>query len=302
MSDRIHMCQYIPMDAQPETTQLLPTVRVFAPEQWREVDYFVNLHSETYKFAAEDARAVEGVRNHLQKATTLQSLAVKLKPGLEIDRNQLETKGYTPALNSTELSAVIEASVLELYSSVDCTVKVLHAVYSARTRSFSKSTRGFFKNFERITGTFPEELKIITKAVDWYEGLRFWRDELTHLATGRCSLDRKTETVSYMHMGMKRNGRVFVIDDIFEWLADTTNKLNIFLGHVFTVLNSTLDATPVQQTCGFVEGRFLMRYVDPTQRPITFDSGQCFAHRWFDLPENPTCPFVGSCVAYARKM
>jgi hypothetical protein len=284
------------------TTQPLPTVRVFAPELWGEVDYFVNLHDGTYKFAPVDARAVEGVRNHFQKARTLQSLAIKLRSGLEIDQNELETKGYTSAVNSTELSAIVEAAVLELYSSVDCTVKVLHAVYGASSRSFAKSTRGFFQNLEKISGSFPEELKLVARGADWYEGLRFWRDELTHLATGRCSLDRKAGTVSYMHFGMKRSGEVFVIEDVFKWLADTTNKLNMFLGPVFRILNTTLNATPVQQTCGFVEGRLLLRYLDPTERPLTFDSGQCFAYRWFDLPENPRCPFADSCGAYRRKM
>ena len=104
-----------------------------------------------------------------------------------------------------------------------------------------------------------------------------------------------------MHMGMKLRGGVYVIEDIFVWLADTIKKLNIFLGTVFRILNSTLRSTPVQQVCGFVEGRILMRYLDPTE-PLSFDSGQCFAHRWFDLPENPTCPFVEHCGAYRRKM
>jgi hypothetical protein len=57
----------------------------------------------------------------------------------------------------------------------------------------------------------------------------------------------------------------------------------------------------VQQTCGFVEGRILLRYLDPTE-PLTFNSGQCFAYQWFERPENPTCPFVETCGAYQRKM
>jgi len=87
-------------------SQPLPTVRVFAPEQWGEIDRFANLHGETYKFSDTDKRAVSGVRNHFQKAITLQTLAVKLRPGLDVERKQLEERGYTPALNSHELSAV----------------------------------------------------------------------------------------------------------------------------------------------------------------------------------------------------
>jgi hypothetical protein len=86
--------------------QTLPTVRVFAPEQWGEVDRFANFYEGTYKFSDRDQRAVSGVANHFEKALTLQSLAVKLRPGLDIDHDQLNKNGFTPALNSHELSAV----------------------------------------------------------------------------------------------------------------------------------------------------------------------------------------------------
>jgi hypothetical protein len=281
--------------------QPLPTVRIFAPEQWGEIDRFVNLHAETYRFHGRDARALSGVRNHFQKSITLQSLAVKLRIGLNIDEEQLEKRGYTAALNSHELSAVIEASILELYSSLDCAVKVLRVVYGHSSRSFPESTRKLFNNFEKITGSFPDTLKQVFRKADWYNGLLYIRDELTHLATGSCTLDHKTGNVRYLHMGMKLRGSVYIIDDIFMWLADTTNQLNSFLGMIFHVLNLTLKSTPVQQTCGFVEGRILLRYLDPTE-PLTFNSGQCFAYQWFERPENPTCPFVETCGAYQRKM
>ena len=251
-------------------TQPLPTVRVFAPEQWGEVDRFANFYSGTYKFSDREKRAVAGVLNHFQKAITLQTLAVKLKPGLDIDKKQLEERGYTPALNSHELSAVIEASILELYSSLDCTVKVLRAVYGSGSRSFSESTRRLFQNFEKVTGSFPDELKEVFRKADWYDGLLYLRDELTHLATGSCSWDHKTGVVQYMHLGMKLRGSVYVIEDVFAWLAEIINKLNGFLGIVFRVLNTTLKSTLVQQVCGFVEGRILMRYLDPTE-PLAFD-------------------------------
>jgi len=282
-------------------TQPLPTVRVFAPEQWGEVDRFANFHGGTYKFSDTEKRAVAGVRNHFQKAITLQTLAVKLRPGLDIDKKQLEERGYTPALNSHELSAVIEAAILELYSSLDCTVKVLHAVYGHGSRSFPESTRRLFQSIEKVAGSFPDELKEAFGKADWYDGLLYLRDELTHLATGSCNLDHKTGVVQYMHLGMKLRGGVYVIEDVFAWLAEIINKLNGFMGIVFRVLNTTLKSTLVQQTCGFVEGLILLRYLDPTE-PLTFDSGRCFAYQWFEKPENPTCPFVEQCGAYKRKM
>jgi hypothetical protein len=92
-------------------------------------------------------------------------------------------------LNSQELSAVIEASILELYSSLDCTVKVLHAVYGHGSRSFPKSTRKLFHNYDKVTGSFPEELKEVFRTADWYDGLRYLRDELTHLDRFRRLID-----------------------------------------------------------------------------------------------------------------
>ncbi len=280
--------------------QSLPTVRIFAPEQWGEIDRFVKLHIETYKFEDREARALAGVGNHLRKAITLHALAVKLRPSLDIDRAQLEKNGYTPALNTKELSAVIEASIIELYSSLDCAVSVLRAVYGGSSRSFPASTRRMFRNYDRVTGSFPDTLKGAFRSADWYNGLLYLRDELTHLATGSCNLDHKTGIVQYMHMGMKLRGGVYIIEDIFAWLTEMRNKVNWFLGVVFRVLNGTLKPTPVQQVCGFVEGRILMRYVDPTE-PVTFNSGQCFAYRWFERPENPSCPFLEQCGAYKRK-
>jgi hypothetical protein len=284
-----------------EPQQALPTVRVFAPEQWGELDRFSNYYEGTYKFAERDKRAVSGVANHFRKALTLQTLATKLRPGLDIDREQLAKHGFTPALNSHEVSAVVEASILELYSSLDCTIQVLRAIYEPDSRSFPKSTRRLFRNFENVTGSFPETLKEAFRAADWYDGLLYWRDELTHLATGHCSMDHKTGAVSYMHPGMKLRGNVFIIEDIFAWLTETIGRVNSFMAVVFQHLNATLKPTLVQQVCGFVQGRILMRYLDPTE-PLTFDSGRCFAYQWFEKPENPTCPFVEHCGAYQRKM
>lgn len=91
--------------------QTLPTVRVFAPELWGEVDRFANFYGETYKFSDRDRRAVSGVATHLEKAITLRALAVKLRPGLDIDRDQLNKNGFTPAVNSRELSSSTARSI-----------------------------------------------------------------------------------------------------------------------------------------------------------------------------------------------
>jgi hypothetical protein len=94
--------------------QATPTVRTFAPELWGQIDRFGNLYSETFTFRNREKKALSGAINHFRKALYLRALSVKLKPNLMIDLQQLEEKGYTPAENSLELSAVIEVVFAEL--------------------------------------------------------------------------------------------------------------------------------------------------------------------------------------------
>ena len=51
--------------------------------------------------------------------------------------------------------------------------------------------------------------------------------------------------------------------------------------------------------CGMTKGRMLMRLIYPAE-PLSFDNGLCRSHHWFELPENPICPFVEHCGAYRR--
>lgn len=250
------------------------TVRIFAPEFLGQVELFSNFCSETYKFNARQQRALAGVRQHFDKAGIFQSLAEKLRPTLAVDRAQISEHGFTPAENSRQLATVIEAAIMEVYSAVDCTAKVLRAIYGPSTRGFRDSTRFLFHSFDSITGDFPDAIKDILRNAGWYEDLRFLRDELTHLGTGSCYLADDTEAVSYMHFGIKTEGKPLIVDDVFKWLLTLIAVVNDFLGRIFLFLRSSLKSTPVMQICGVVEGRMLMRYLDPTQE-VTFASGQC---------------------------
>jgi hypothetical protein len=262
---------------------------MFAPELWGQVVLFSKLYSETYKFSEREQRALAGVTQHFEKATMFQWLAVKLRPNLNVDQAELNERGFTPANNARELAMVIEAAVLELYSSVDCTAQVLHAIYGRGSRGLKKSTRSFFGSFDGISGSFPDAIKDIMRGVSWYEELLYIRDELTHLGTGSCHLDETTANVRYMHIGVKIGGGPLILDDIFTWLSLRIEAVNTFFGQVFRFLRSTLQSTPVVQFCGIVEGRMLMRYVDPTQ-DITFASGTCFSYRWFEQPDAAYVP------------
>lgn len=278
--------------------RLAKAVLMFTPEYWGQVDRFAMLCSGTYTFSPHDSRVLSGVSAHFEKAQIFKSLAEELRSTLEIDREELNSQGFTPANHARKLAAVVEAFTVELYSTVDCTAQVLRAVLGPSTRGFRASTSYLFTNNHKISG-LPEPIVDAIAAADWYLPLRYLRDELTHRATGHCSLDDDTGLVTYAHYGMKKDDKPLIYDDIFLTMEGTFNAVNLFLGEVFRFLLFTLGDTPVQQMCGITKGRMLMRSIVPTE-PLTFDSGLCLSHQWFELPENPDCPFVAKCGAYTR--
>jgi hypothetical protein len=277
-----------------------PALIAFTPERWGEVERFQRFCGVTYAFDVRDQRALAGTSNHFLKAQRLRRLAEKLKPNLEIDHAQLEETGYTAAENSAELATVFESSILELYSSVDCVVKVLRAIYGKKVRGFKGSTRGFFQNIDKLGEEFPRQLMEIIASADWYKSLLHLRDELTHLDTGNVGFHAQSGRVWYRHSGIKEGGNSLLIEDISGWFDDISTQINGFLGGIFHFLNLTLEDKAIFQMCGMVEGRVLHRYVSPREN-LSFDSGSCGAWAWFELPENPSCPFKENCGAYSRK-
>lgn len=275
-------------------------LRTFVPENWGEVARFQKFYSGTYKLNDREQRALAGITSHYEKCHTLTALAEKLRPNLEIDKKELDEQGYTPAIHADEIAAVIEAAILEFYSSVDCAAKVIRAIYGPKSRGFRKSTRGLFENAQEISGEFPEKLKQVILNASWYRDFLHLRDDLTHLDTGLVSLNERGDSVRYLHSGMKKTGKPFVLENIFDWLLEMMEKVNQWLGEIFHHLNGELVDKPVYQVCGLVKGRALHRWISPVGE-LTFDSGMCGAWEWFERPENPTCPFVENCGAYRKK-
>jgi len=280
---------------------IAPALRLFAPELWGEVDRFRHFYATTYLFVDRDARAVQGVGAHFEKSYRLIRLAERLHPNLQLDEVHLNERGFTSAENAAELATIIEAAILELYATIDCTAKVLRAIYGAGTRGWKESTRSMFQNVDKLTGSFPGPLKPIISGASWYYELLHLRDELTHLATGWVRGGSPNEPVAYSHRGLKAGGLPLEIEDIFGWLTAMFGAVNAFLGNIFHFLNTTLKYTPVMEPCGMVEGRMLMRQLWPVN-PIDFNSGACISWVWFELPDNPTCPFKDQCGAYRNKI
>lgn len=291
------------MDRVPSSIPLMPrvpeAVLMYAPEQWGEVERFKRFFQESYSFPELERRAVVGVSAQFLDAIRLLSLARKLLPNLDIDEAEMEAQGFTPAANAAELTAVFEAAIRCLYSSVDCCAKVFRAVYGPQARGFKTGTRFLFQSFEKIDG-LPVELKNALREADWYRPLMHLRDELTHYSTGHCSKDRETGTVRYMHTAVKGGANGLIIDDAIGWADALARSIDGFLGATFHVLNQGLSDRRVFQMCGMTQGRVLHRYVS-VKEAVDFHGGSCGSHHWFDLPEHPTCPFAPTCGAYSRK-
>ena len=272
---------------------------MFAPEQWGTLEKFSKFYSGTFDLKKSGQRSVSGAINHFHKCLILKQLALKLIPNLEKDEAELEQNGYTNAVNSKELSAVIESALLELYSSVDCTRKVVTEIYSKKYQGVPNSTRKYFDriNSGKIDENFPEQLLIAVKEAVWFEDFRKLRDELTHLDTGTCHKNKETGKIFYMHSGFSVDGKALIIGDIVDQVDQYIAGVNKFTGRVFAFLLGQLEDKRILQYCGIFNGRMYTRHVSPHEAK-DFHSGICDAKKWFELEENPSCIFADECGAY----
>lgn len=268
-------------------------IRLYAPEQWGSLEKFNKFYSGTFSLNESGKRSVSGAINHFKKGLVLRDLALKLSPNLAVDENELNQQGYTYAINSRELSAIIEGAILEFYSSIDCTSKVITEIYKNH-QGIPNSTRKFFQNVRsgKVDKDFPEELRIAVNEATFYEGFRRIRDELTHLDIGRCHKDKDTGKIRYIHDSFSLK-----IDDIFQKLEQTAIDVNQFIGRVFAYLFSQLKDERITQICGIFDSHVYTRHVSPSEA-IDFHGGVCESRKWFDLEEKLACVFADNCGAY----
>lgn len=273
----------------------------FAPDRWGSLEWFQHFYVETYSFDHHTQQALAGAANHFNKALTLLRIAREHASKLPEDDEQLEKYGYTPARRGKELSALVESVLLDLYSSVDCTRKVVTFVYK-KHRGVKNSTRKFFHAIAKgkVSDTVPVEIRNAFANAVWYTDFMKIRDALTHSDIGSCHLSRASGKVSYTHAGLGTRIQALVIEDIFAHIEGLVDQVNQFMGGIFYYLSSTLKDDEVLQTCGIFSGRIYTRWVRPSEAR-DFDSGRCDAYTWFEKEENPDCPFMQRCEAYSRK-
>jgi len=276
-------------------------VIAFAPERWGTLELFQHFYGNTHHFDRDTQKSLPGTANHFNKALILFEVAKQHVTLLSEDRTQLTECGYTSARRGRELSALLESALLDLYSSIDCTRKVVTFIYR-KHGGVKQSTRKFFQSAAggTIGTTVPEGIRKAFACATWYTDFRVLRDAITHSDVGSCHSDEKSGKVFYLHAGLERDGKNLVIEDIFDHIDKLKDSVNQFMGQVFQCLNADLKDDEVWQMCGVFDGRIYSRLVRPSEA-IDFNSGRCDAFAWFEKEENPVCPFMQECLAYRRK-
>lgn len=139
--------------------------RVFAPEHWGEAQRFVRFALHSHDFGKAEAAALEGVVGHFGKAAALARVGRRLQGGLDADREEAMSRGYSDATRSEEFAAVIEEIFGELYACLDTMRQVLNVVYpkaqglpkDKTSKLFSKAAGGGFPKSYRSPYAPPSQ-------------------------------------------------------------------------------------------------------------------------------------------------
>jgi hypothetical protein len=273
----------------------------FSPQHWGELDRFIQLYHETYKFDERTLHILHGVAGHFHKATTLFRVARLMSPAIKQDREELDAKGHSSGLRGAELAAVIETVFCELYSAIGCGRHIISEIYRGFRGVTSKKTRTFFQNaFDgELDERLPVEIREACQQAKWFNELRRLRDAVIHSNVGSCHLDETTGKIRYLQASLRTGDKVFVIDDVFGKMESFHRDVNLFLGKIFKVLNRTLKDNEVWQMCGVFNSLIYTRYVRPSEA-IDFNSGRCDALTWFEKEGNKRCPLADNCGAYKK--
>ena len=273
----------------------------FAPDHWTAVRRFSQFIGPPFH----DPEVVKGTKtaaSHLDKFEVLAAMANRLTPTLVEDQLELDRDGHTPAIRAREFAALNETLVCELYGSLDGVRRALFGAYRAVEGVQNESTEKLFKRAAagKYGRLFPEDVRLDLAAAHatWFPTLKKLRTELTHGDIGSCHLDRKTNRVRYMHMGLGTEARAMVIDDIVGQVNDLAKHVSHLVEGVFKHLYARLEPAERRLVCGMYNGRVYERLVNP-ELALTFDSGRCFSKAWFEKEPSLACPLKEQCGAFS---
>lgn len=277
----------------------------FDPARWSEGDRFSQFCQTSCRpdgerkfiWGSRPFESHQGAYWHMDGFRVLMELARGLAPGLEDERRELEDRGYTNAKNGQKLRTVVEVAIKEIYSALECTVKVIHAVYENRVDGFRQSVSRYVTKAE-VQQALPPELRL--PEADIWRDLLHLRTSLTHWNVGSASMSKDGKRVQYVHSGLKKDGNPFYLEDLFEWLETLQAQVSSFQEGVYGFLNRNhIEPGEVQVMCGMYRGLCYTRLVDPTD-DISWNSGVCEARAWFEQEGREPCPMRRKCGAYER--
>jgi hypothetical protein len=233
-----------------------PEIVYFSPEQWGQLERFERLYHGTYKFPNHIRACIGGTSASFRRAIILVKLAESMIGGVKEDYAELENYGISGDRASSNVTAVTEAAIISLYSSIDSARKIVTHIYS-KCRGLPDSTRKTFQGAANgtIDERVPEGIRTAFRDATWYPPFRQLRDVLTHVGPGGCHFDVRTEKVAYCHSAILNGDRVLHIPDIFGEIDIYAQKVNQFLGQIFGCLNQSLNDEEVWQLCGVFLGR-----------------------------------------------
>ena len=268
----------------------------FAPERWSPLRRFLKLVGPPFPTSPGVLSGAHAASGHLEKYDLLADLANRLAPLLVEDAEELHREGFTPAVRSREFAALAETLVCTLYSALGGLRDTLFEAYRRVPSVQRKSTKELFKRAaEKTYGPgFPETIRAsLAEAYGtWFPRLREIRVAVTHGETGFCHLDAKTERIVYFH------GRLKSDDIVAEVNADAI-AVRKLVDEAFSYLCTLLEAIPRKVLCGAYKARLYEREITPDPE-LTFASGRCLSHEWFEKEAEYECPLRSTCGAYAR--
>lgn len=275
-------------------------LRHFVPEHSNAVQIFSLFPYTPLKSNKYFLRGIKSTNEHLEKFKVLAEIGNDLFQGFDIDRQQLQENGYSPANYSRKYAAIIECCINELYASLDGIRDVLYFIYADVQGMQKKSTSKLFTKAKKnqYGNGFPlEVLSWLSEAHDhWFLELRRYRTEFTHGSLGSCSKDDETNKVSYMHVGLGSENRALIIDDFVSYTNDVYSNIIELQNNIFSYLYQSLnsDLEPSKVLCGLYLGRAYMREITP-EKVLTFNSGTCESTHY-----DVACPMSESCGAYKQ--
>ncbi|MHC9510023.1 hypothetical protein [Kangiella sp. M94] len=272
----------------------------FTPEQWSSATKLRHFTYAPLKDNKYYNRSIMTALDHFQKYKTLADLLNESLLKMDIDHQEVNETGHSPAIFSKRAAALIECCLNELYASLDGIRDFMYWVLKDRKIQGmqKKSTSKLFTKAKegKYCSNFPKELTILLVDAhdEWFQQLNKYRTEFTHGSLGFCSKDQKTKKICYIHPGLGNPSRALVINDVIGYLNKTYQYCFNLQESVFSYFYQNLSLEPATVVCGFFQGLTYQRKIEPN-KDLSFNSGECLSINY-----QTKCPLSDNCEAYLR--